>query len=61
MKNETQKNTRIVSHDFSVTKWIPFLKEEFYSHSIYLYVMPEAVINKENNRSSFSHKYYKVP
>ena len=46
MENEIQNKTHIVSHDFRITKWSPSIKEEFYNHSIYLYVMPEAVKKK---------------
>ena len=61
MEKETQNKTRIVSHDFSITKWTPSKKEEFYSHSIYLYVMPEAVTMKKYGRSEFTTKYFKRP
>jgi predicted RNA methylase len=61
MEKEVQDKTRIVSHDFSMPKWSPSLKEEFYSHSIYLYIMPEAVTKKDNKSSQFSYKYYQVP
>jgi ubiquinone/menaquinone biosynthesis C-methylase UbiE len=61
MEKEIQNKTRIVSHDFSITKWIPSRKEEFFSHSIYLYIMPEAVTKIKFGRSEFSYKYYKVP
>lgn len=51
MEKEIQNKTHIVSHDFRITKWFPSIKEEFYSHSIYLYVMPEAVKKKEHKKS----------
>ena len=60
MEKEIQNKTRIVSHDFSILKWSPTQKEEFYSHSIYLYVMPESMTKKDHQRSQFSHKYYNV-
>lgn len=51
MEKEIQNKTHIVSHDFRIIKWFPSIKEEFYSHSIYLYVMPEAVKKKEHKKS----------
>ncbi len=54
MEKEIQNKAQIVSHDFRITKWSPSIKEEFYSHSIYLYVMPQAVIKKEHKSSRFN-------
>jgi predicted RNA methylase len=61
LENEIKNNARIVSHDFSITKWYHSIKEDFYSHSIYLYVMPEAVTKKRNRVSRFNYSYYKFP
>ncbi len=61
LENEINNKTRVVSHDFSITKWYPSIKEEYHNHSIYLYIMPEAVTKKEDKLSRFSSKYYKLP
>ena len=46
LESEVKIGTRIVSHDFSISGWRPSVKDEFHSHSIYLYNMPEAVKKK---------------
>ena len=56
MEKEIKNKTHIVSHDFRITKWSPSIKEEFYSHSIYLYVMPDAGTKKEHKNAQFSNK-----
>jgi cyclopropane fatty-acyl-phospholipid synthase-like methyltransferase len=62
-KNEVKDRTRIVSHDFEITRWNPILKEGLngsYGPTLYLYVMPEAVTKKKGRVSRFSYKsdYY---
>jgi SAM-dependent methyltransferase len=47
-EKEVKPGTRIVSHDFGVDGWKPAKVERFGGHKIYLYIMPEALI--ENNR-----------
>lgn len=55
LEKETKNRSRIVSHDFSITGWRPSMKEEFSSHIIYLYTMPESISKKESN-SRFRYK-----
>ena len=42
LSSETNKGTRIVSHDFEIKGWNPSIKKNFQGHTIYLYVVPEA-------------------
>jgi len=58
LENESKNRSRIVSHDFSITGWNPSMKEEFSSHSIYLYIMPESSAKKESN-PRFRYKYFR--
>jgi tRNA A58 N-methylase Trm61 len=58
LENEVKNGGRIVSHDFRITGWHHSVKEDFKSHSIYLYVMPEAADKKEDRFPRFKHKYH---
>lgn len=51
--NETCNGTRIVSHDFEITGWVPSKKESFYGHSIYLYTIPDSLSVLEEKSSYF--------
>lgn len=42
LSRETNKGTRIVSHDFEFRGWHPSIKDFFQGHIIYLYIIPEA-------------------
>jgi len=42
LKKETEKGTRIVSHDFDIPPWRAAKKIEFLGHKLYLFIIPEA-------------------
>ena len=42
LEKEARSGTRIVSHDFKVPEWEPSFREEFGTHTIYLYQIPDA-------------------
>jgi len=42
LEKETKSGTRVVSHDFEVPEWTPSFREEFGTHRIYLYRIPNA-------------------
>ena len=42
LEKEAGSGTRIVSHDFKMPEWNPSFREEFGTHTIYLYRIPDA-------------------
>lgn len=42
LEKEARSGARIVSHDFEVPEWRPSVREEFGTHTIYLYRVPHA-------------------
>ncbi len=42
LEKEAGSGARIVSHDFKVPEWEPSFREEFGTHTIYLYQVPDA-------------------
>lgn len=57
LASETLQGTRIVSHDFEITGWYPSKKENFYGHTIYLYIIPDA-INIHKEKSSLFKRFF---
>jgi len=50
LEKEAKSGTRIVSHDFHMPEWEPSFREEFGTHTIYLYRIPEAFIGRKQSR-----------
>lgn len=44
LSSEARQGTRIISHDFEFSKWHVSKSEIFFSHKLYLYAIPEALI-----------------
>ena len=42
LEKEARSGTRVVSHDFRMPEWEPSFREDFGTHTIYLYQIPEA-------------------
>jgi SAM-dependent methyltransferase len=42
LEKETRSGTRVISHDFRMPEWEPSFREDFGTHTIYLYQIPDA-------------------
>jgi len=51
LEKEARSGTRVVSHDFEVPRWEPSFREEFGTHTIYLYQIPDAFTGAPKQQS----------
>ena len=42
LEKEAKRGTRVVSHDFKFSGWIPTSRESFNGHTLYLFTLPKA-------------------